>query len=129
VGSRSSNRGRSTGGRAGKSGAHLAQDAQARLSIEAEVEESLTRVVLTGSIDLASAEQLDLLIDQLLQSSSQTVIVDLRGVTDLDSSGLRVLIAAEDQARRRGSRLFWRGDFLIRLRMALADYEGRYSPR
>lgn len=129
MGSRSSNRRRSRDGRAGKSGAHLAQDAQARLSIEAEVEEYLTRVVLTGSINLAGAEQLDLLIDQLLQPGFQTVVVDLRGVTDVDSSGLGVLIAVEDQARRRGSRLFWRGDFLIRLRMALADYEGRYSPR
>ncbi len=110
-----------------ESGATLAKHAEERLSIEAELEQSVARLVLTGPIDLANAEQLDHTLAQLLRSGPRTVVIDLRGVTDVDSTGLRLLVAAGEDAQEAGTRLLLQGDYVLRLRVALADFEGRYA--
>lgn len=110
-----------------ESGATLAKHAEERLSIEADLDQSVARLVLTGPIDLSNAEQLDYTLGQLLRSGPRTVVIDLRGVTDVDATGLRVLVAAGQEAEESGSRLLLHGDYLLRLRVALADFEGRYA--
>lgn len=99
-----------------------------RLSIEADVEDDVARVVVTGELDLATSEQLDRTLHQVEREATATLVIDLRGVTELDTSGLRVLINADQRARRRGRRVVVRGDYLLRLRVALGDLQERYGP-
>jgi anti-sigma B factor antagonist len=62
-------------------------------------------VTLRGELDLATAPELEqLLIERI--DASQEVVVDLRGLEFMDSSGIRVLVAAHARAGRTGTRLF-----------------------
>lgn len=61
-------------------------------------------VSLAGELDLATAPGVD---EQLRASEdgAATLVMDLRGLTFMDSSGLRVILAADARARSRGGRL------------------------
>jgi anti-sigma B factor antagonist len=60
-------------------------------------EEGAYRVALRGELDLGSAEQLERALDEC----DDDVLLDLRGLTFMDSTGVRVLLeAAERRARR-----------------------------
>ncbi|OIJ68893.1 STAS domain-containing protein [Streptomyces mangrovisoli] len=69
-----------------------------------------TVVEATGEIDLESAQRLAEHLDAATAAREPDVLVDLRGVTFLDCSGLRVLCRAESRARQRSGRLRVVGD-------------------
>jgi anti-sigma B factor antagonist len=61
-------------------------------------------VTLRGELDLATAPELEqLLIERI--DASQDVVVDLRALEFMDSSGIRVLVAAHTRAGRTGTRV------------------------
>jgi anti-sigma B factor antagonist len=62
-------------------------------------------VTLRGELDLATAPELEQLVTERIDSS-QEVVVDLRGLEFMDSSGIRVLVAAHTRAGRTGTRVF-----------------------
>jgi anti-anti-sigma factor len=56
---------------------------------------------LAGELDLAAEEPLDKILDDLAgEADTRSLVVDLRGVTFLDSIGLRILLKQEMSARR-----------------------------
>jgi anti-anti-sigma factor len=57
-----------------------------------------------GEIDLATVEFVDREL-QLAESSHATVVLDLSRVTFMDSTGLHLLIAADQRMHERGGRL------------------------
>jgi anti-anti-sigma factor len=58
-------------------------------------------VVASGEIDLATSPDLrKALLDP--QASARTVVLDLRGVTFIDSSGLGVIVGQQKRARENG---------------------------
>lgn len=59
-------------------------------------------VALEGEIDLASVEQIERRIAAAERDDPKQLVIDLRGVTFMDSSGLRVLMAAYERARESG---------------------------
>jgi anti-sigma B factor antagonist len=63
--------------------------------------------VLAGEIDLASIDALEAAITATEQDAAAggDVVLDMSGVTFLDSSGLRVLVTANDRLASAGSRL------------------------
>ncbi len=61
-----------------------------------------------GEIDLATAGKVQSTIDELLDHGSATVVVDLQGVTFLDSSGIGALIGCHQRATELGSELWIR---------------------
>jgi anti-anti-sigma factor len=67
-------------------------------------EHAFVRVCPRGEIDLATAGILDTQIDELWATGWTDVLVDLREVTFLDSSGLHVLLAHHRGAAERGGR-------------------------
>lgn len=71
-------------------------------------------VVVSGEVDLATAPQLGELIAQF---SNGDVIVDITDVEFMDSSGLKILVAAHRMLARRGSRLIIRGASAMVLRV------------
>jgi anti-anti-sigma factor len=60
------------------------------------------RVRLRGELDLATAGRLQAV---LAEPAAPSVVVDLRGLTFMDSTGVRVLLQASEDASRAGWRL------------------------
>jgi anti-sigma B factor antagonist len=67
-------------------------------------ERAFVRVQPCGEIDLATAGLLDYQIRELWDSGWAEVIADLREVTFMDSTGLRVLVTHHRHAAERGVR-------------------------
>lgn len=63
-----------------------------------------TRIELTGEVDIATAPQLEQALEPLLAQETGDLVLDLRGVTFLDSSGLRVVLVASRTATAAGRR-------------------------
>jgi anti-sigma B factor antagonist len=57
---------------------------------------------LRGELDIAHAPLLQDSIESPELAATQTVVLDLQGLTFLDSTGLRVILAAREQCWRRG---------------------------
>jgi anti-sigma B factor antagonist len=63
-------------------------------------------VAPTGELDLSGAAVLEDELDRLAaESELATVVLDLRGLEFMDSSGLRLVVMADSQAREAGRRL------------------------
>jgi anti-sigma B factor antagonist len=62
-------------------------------------------LAITGEVDMASAPGLR---DQLQQLDARNVIIDLSGVTFIDSTGLGVLVTALKRSREAGGHLVLR---------------------
>jgi anti-anti-sigma factor len=75
------------------------------LELTVEQDEGIPRLVAAGELDLSSAEYLEEELKRQEQSSAPTIVLDLRELTFMDSTGLRVVIAADARARERGARL------------------------
>jgi stage II sporulation protein AA (anti-sigma F factor antagonist) len=73
--------------------------------MEEEPQPGTTRVTLTGELDLASAYAFDRRMLAIEARQPELVMVDLRGLTMLDSAGLARLVSAQRRARKGGWRL------------------------
>jgi anti-anti-sigma factor len=74
-------------------------------SIAESDREGRALLTLRGELDLATAPELEQLVNERLDAG-QDVVVDLRGLEFMDSSGIRVLVAAHARAARNDTRLF-----------------------
>lgn len=63
-----------------------------QFALEVEPERDVVRVCPRGAVDLATADTIRATIDDLIEVGFTRVALDLRGVTFLDSSGLRLLL-------------------------------------
>jgi anti-anti-sigma factor len=75
------------------------------LDVTTEQHPGQARVVLIGELDIASSEGLENELAAIEADSPETVVLDLRRVEFIDSTGLRALIAADERARSEGRRL------------------------
>jgi anti-sigma B factor antagonist len=66
---------------------------------------SSVTVTVTGDIDLATIRPLERARDRALAGSPTRVLIDLRGVRFIDSSGLKFLIETDRMSRSGGWRL------------------------
>ncbi len=66
---------------------------------------NITRVQPVGEIDLAVAPELRLLLQGLLEKGQTRLVMDLRAVTFIDSSGLGILVNAYKLAKQLGGNL------------------------
>lgn len=74
-----------------------------RVDITPDRERVTVRAV--GEIDLATADELERPMLELFDSGFEDVVLDLRDVTFMDSSGIRVLITTHQHAKDRGAGL------------------------
>ena len=70
-----------------------------------EVRPGVTRVTLEGELDIASAYAFDRRLLGIEQDQPRLIVIDLRGLTMLDSAGLARLVSAQRRARRGGWKL------------------------
>ena len=61
-------------------------------------------VTLTGELDLSTLERLETALDGDLGPKTGLVVLDLRELTFLDSSGLRAILALDADVREQGGR-------------------------
>lgn len=62
-------------------------------------------VQLSGELDISSASKVEDELARVEPSRPETIILDLRELAFMDSTGLRLLIAADTRARNQGRKL------------------------
>jgi anti-sigma B factor antagonist len=78
-------------------------DFRARASLDGD---GLAIVRLEGELDLTTAAEAEATMRRVEdEDPSRTIVLDLRGLRFLDSTGLRAIISADSRARRIGRRL------------------------
>jgi anti-anti-sigma factor len=73
-----------------------------QLRIDVREESDRIVVTLAGELDMANAPLLQDAIESAELVAAKTVVLDLQGLTFLDSTGLRIILAAREQCWRRG---------------------------
>lgn len=68
-------------------------------SLRTEEKEGATVVYLDGELDLAGVPKLQEALHSVQHANVSQIVVDLRGLTFIDSTGLGVLIAADTAGR------------------------------
>jgi anti-sigma B factor antagonist len=64
-----------------------------------------TVISVSGELDLASSPALEEELERVARSDAQLVVVDLRSLEFMDSTGLSVLVRAHQRAEENGRRL------------------------
>jgi anti-sigma B factor antagonist len=77
----------------------------ADLSLETSIAGSAAVIALSGELDLAGTAALEQELTRLEDESAAAVVLDLRGVRFMDSSGLRLIAVWAQRARALGRRL------------------------
>lgn len=75
------------------------------LSVETRWEGEEAVLALTGELDLSTAGQVERELEAAEERKPSRLVIDLRQVSFLDSTGLRVVLSADGRARRDGRRL------------------------
>jgi anti-sigma B factor antagonist len=75
------------------------------LDLSTETEGTTVRLALTGELDIAGAARVEQELERIEQDAPATLVLDLRELAFMDSTGLRVIIAADDRAREQERRL------------------------
>jgi anti-anti-sigma factor len=77
----------------------------ALLEVDTEETGGQTRVVLRGELDISSAPVLEEALERAEESAPEVLLLDLRGLAFMDSTGLRTVVGADQRAREQGRRL------------------------
>ncbi|HMJ03281.1 MAG TPA: STAS domain-containing protein [Conexibacter sp.] len=75
------------------------------LDLSTETEGTTVRLALTGELDIAGAARVEQELERIEQEPPATLVLDLRELAFMDSTGLRVIVAADDRAREQERRL------------------------
>lgn len=65
----------------------------------------MVRIGLAGELDLSTADEVEEELESAEALGPAVLMLDLSGLSFLDSTGLRLVLAADDRARRDGRRL------------------------
>jgi anti-sigma B factor antagonist len=74
-------------------------------AIQIEEASGTARVVLQGELDIATSPKAEAELRRIEGGGVRLVVLDLRGLTFMDSTGLRLLVGADARARESGHRL------------------------
>jgi anti-sigma B factor antagonist len=78
---------------------------QSHFRVEVRSEDHATVISVSGELDLASSPALEEELERVSESDSEVVIVDLRELEFMDSTGLSILVRAHQKAEQQGRRL------------------------
>ena len=78
---------------------------QSHFRVEVRNADATTVISVSGELDLASSPALEEELERVAQSDAQVVVVDLRNLEFMDSTGLSVLVRAHQRAEEHGRRL------------------------
>lgn len=75
------------------------------LELTTQTEGATVRVALTGELDIAGAARVEQELERIEREPPATLVLDLRELLFMDSTGLRVIVAADERAREQARRL------------------------
>jgi anti-sigma B factor antagonist len=75
------------------------------LEVHTEQRDELVRVALAGELDLSTTSQVEEELRHVEAAKPELIVLDLSGLSFLDSTGLRLVITADARARDAGRRL------------------------
>lgn len=75
------------------------------LELTTETDGATVRLALTGELDIAGAARVERELERIEQKPPATIVLDLRQLAFMDSTGLRVIVAADGRAREQARRL------------------------
>ena len=78
---------------------------QSHFRLEVRSAGRATVIGVSGELDLASSPALQEELDRVAASDSEMLIIDLRGLDFMDSTGLSVLVRAHQRAEEQGRQL------------------------
>jgi anti-sigma B factor antagonist len=78
---------------------------QSHFRLEVRSQGQTTIIAVSGELDLASSPALQEELDRVSASDSEMLIIDLRELDFMDSTGLSVLVRAHQRAEEQGRRL------------------------
>ena len=79
---------------------------QSQFRVDVRTERGATVITVSGELDLASSPILEQRLEQVFGSDATVVILDLRKLDFMDSTGLSVLIKAHHTAEQAARRLY-----------------------
>jgi anti-sigma B factor antagonist len=74
-------------------------------SIDVRLTDGVAHVVLSGELDIATHGDAEATLREVQESGVSVIVLDLRGLSFMDSTGLRLLVQADSRARDLGQRL------------------------
>jgi anti-sigma B factor antagonist len=75
------------------------------LDLTTEERDGAVHLVLTGELDISSATRVEDEIGRVETGAPPVLVLDLRKLEFMDSTGLRLIVAADGRARDNGRRL------------------------
>jgi anti-sigma B factor antagonist len=75
------------------------------LELTTAAEGPTVRLALTGELDIAGAARVEQELERIEREAPTTLVLDLRELVFMDSTGLRVIVAADERAREQSRRL------------------------
>lgn len=78
---------------------------QSHFRVEVQSHDGATVIAVSGELDLASSPALQEELDRVAESDSEVLIIDLRELDFMDSTGLSVLVRAHQRAEEQGREL------------------------
>ena len=78
---------------------------QSHFRVEVRNADATAVITVSGELDLASSPALEEELERVAQSDAELVVVDLRHLEFMDSTGLSVLVRAHQRAEENGRRL------------------------
>lgn len=104
----------------------LALSVQSPFLTEVHNQGEMCVVAVSGELDLASSATLDQQLTRMLDAAAALVVVDLRGLEFMDSTGLSTLVKAHQRAEQAGKRFaLIRGSQQVQRLLSLTGVEER----
>ena len=75
------------------------------LEVETRKGDGLAHVVLRGELDLSTVDKVEKALAVLHEGEDEVLVLDLSGLSFLDSTGLRLMVTADQRAQKEGRRL------------------------
>jgi anti-sigma B factor antagonist len=75
------------------------------IDVSVQTDDGLVTVALTGELDISNAQRVEQELQRVEEDDgTQAIVLDLRKLAFMDSTGLRLVVAADARARERGRR-------------------------
>jgi anti-anti-sigma factor len=98
------------------------------LELDVEHSASSTRISLKGELDIASAPRVEEEVRRVLGAGDGALLLDLRELTFMDSTGLRAIVRSHEAAERAGRRFaIVRGPEPVDRVFQIVGLEGRFE--
>jgi anti-anti-sigma factor len=95
-------------------------------AVTIEEQEGAVRVALSGELDISTAQQLEDDLKRVEAQRPELIVLDLRDLAFMDSTGLRLLILADQRAKEEGRRVaIGRGNEMIQRVLHLTRLDER----